>query len=315
MIRILLSLVLITSLHADINAQDTLVLYYDQQFQKTDDSSASNIAIAVRQDSLWQFSMFVIASQKRILSGYYDHDIKTLTGRCEYFYLSGKRRAMGYFHDGLKVGPWEQWDEKGKQTDSSFYSKGEPKFSYQTIYYENGTIHDFTFVNGSKSGRKVYNDEGILMTAQDFDDKAGIIKEYYQNGQPRVFSEFNKSGKLSKTTYYSENGTEIPETEVRKREAALQKKQLAMTPEYPGGMGSFQSYLLKNSVKTEYDDVQTQLQISFVLNEFGHATEIRVINAPNPTIESSIIKLIQQMTKWDMKGQKSWPVNLTINMR
>ncbi|MFL5773077.1 MAG: toxin-antitoxin system YwqK family antitoxin, partial [Flavisolibacter sp.] len=233
----------------------------------------------------------------------------------EYFYLNGQRHALGYFHDGLKVGPWEQWDEVGRIIDSSFFSNGQPKFTYLFTYNEDGTIRDISFENGIKNGRRSYNDKGVLLTVQDFEGKAGTIREYYKNGNPRVLSEFNKTGKLSKITYYSEDGKEIPEKELRKRQEEWEKKELAMTPEYPGGMGSFQTYLIKNTVSTEYDDVQKQVRISFVLNEFGRATEIQVIDAPNPTIERSLIRLIQQMVNWDMKGQKTWPVKLTLNMK
>jgi hypothetical protein len=310
---LLLALIFIFSLH--VKAQDTLVLYYDQDFQKTNDSLAPNVAVAIKQDTLWHFSMFTAESQKLILNGYYDHDFKNMTGRCEYFYENGQRRSLGYFHNGTQAGPWQSWDSEGRTTDSIFFAGGVPKFQYTTAYFEDGNIKDYSFTDGSKSGRKTYNEDGVLVTLQDFDGKAGTVREYQKNGKPRVFSEFNKAGKLTKTTYYSADGTEISEKDLKKAQAAWEKEQLAKTPEYPGGMGSFQTYLFKNTIHTERDDVQRDFEIAFVLNEFGRATDIHVINAPNPTVERSIIRLIQQMTNWDMKGQKTWPVHFTMNLK
>jgi hypothetical protein len=59
-----------------------------------------------------------------------------------------------------------------------------------------------------------------------------------------------------------------------------------------------------------------ELKISFYLNAQGRPYDIKITNAPNPTLENSVIRILQHMDSWDMKGQKVWgPVPVILLLK
>jgi antitoxin component YwqK of YwqJK toxin-antitoxin module len=296
-------------------AQDTLHFNFNNNFRMVEDSTAPNLGIAIKQDTLWNLLIVEIASGKLLMNGFYNKDFTGQVGKCEYFYTNGQRRSSGYFHNGVEAGEWDTWDSSGRIMDSTFFVSGSPKFSYKFEYYPDGILKETSFSDGvsAKSATKSFYEDGSLRSLGEFTNKSGTIKYFYENGQLSQLTEFNKAGKVTRNVHYTEEGKEITEKELAKQREAL-------IPEFPGGQSSLQSYLLRNLVLTEAgpssDTYRMELKISFYLNAQGRPYDIKITNAPNPTLENSAIRILQHMDSWNMKGQKVWgPVTMILILK
>ena len=98
------------------------------------------------------------------------------------FWLKDIGKIMFTFEDGLKHGPWEEWDKSWKTLSRGLMNKGEPAgpTTYFT-YHKNGRKESQSVLNDKLHGTfKKWNPAGeILMKGQ--------IKDGLKDGQWKLF--------------------------------------------------------------------------------------------------------------------------------
>jgi protein TonB len=93
--------------------------------------------------------------------------------------------------------------------------------------------------------------------------------------------------------------------------AALDK-----TPEFPGGMKSFYTYISRNFEKPEIDDMNTiKVLVYFVIEKDGSMTDIRVTRDPGYGLGKEAIRVLKSLkTKWTPGMINSKPVRTAYNL-
>lgn len=111
-----------------------------------------------------------------------------LEGECHRFFANGKYSEYGYYSEGLKIGNWKYWNEKGVLIKECNFEKGRLKGNY-TEYYLDGNIQfsgEYIHITGKDS---VYAEDimtgELTVEVRDSDDipaKDGVWSYFNENG-------------------------------------------------------------------------------------------------------------------------------------
>ena len=87
---------------------------------------------------------------------------------------------------------------------------------------------------------------------------------------------------------------------IKKTEVPLEVDALDRLPMFPGGMNKFYEYVGNNFEKTELEeDATIRIMISFVIEENGSMTNIKVLNKTNEEADAEAIRVLKSLkTKW-----------------
>lgn len=91
---------------------------------------------------------------------------------------------------------------------------------------------------------------------------------------------------------------------------------LDKTPEFPGGMKSFYTYISRNFERPEIDDMNTiKVLVYFVIEKDGSMTDIRVTRDPGYGLGKEAIRVLKSLkTKWNPGIINSKPVRTAYNL-
>lgn len=97
-----------------VKAQDTLLLYYNGSWGKTDKANSTFIRKAYLSSGFWVVQDFYTKTGSLEKNGVYksiQDNIKE--GAFTNYYENGNKKSEGSFYDGFKIGNWQSWYEDG----------------------------------------------------------------------------------------------------------------------------------------------------------------------------------------------------------
>lgn len=183
-IKYLLLLSLISNI---IIAQDTVIVYYNQDWEKIDNKDYASFYRKAFYDStkLWRVRDYFISGKIQMEGAYKTKKEKKQAGYFSYYYENGQKQSEGYYAEGLKKGAWTQWHENGALQSEGKYKDGELNGTW--LY-----LHE----NGKKKSTGRYTDG-------EREEEWGF---WFQNGNPKAKGGYTHSLKNGEWTYYHENG-------------------------------------------------------------------------------------------------------------
>lgn len=287
-------------------AQDTLLLYFDNQVELVGDSTAKLVGIAVRQDSNWTVSVFDKESMKPVATRFYNYHFTERIGFLETYHPNGIIQTKGYFFKNLRAGVWRRWNEKGLLTDSSFYTNGKEDATATFIYHPNGQLAVYKFEReGTWELHQKYFDEAGNLTGEINNVGLKGRQISYQNGKKVLERHTDQTGSVIKEVHFKEDGTAF-----RSREWELVVAR--RSPEFPGGHDRLLDYL---KMRTSDNDEWTPVKVSFFLNEKGRPVDINIEGVRGAMQQQQVLAYLERMPSWKMKGiKRAGPFVYTITV-
>lgn len=184
-----------------VQAQDTLFIYYNSSWEKTDKTNSTFIRKAYLNSGFWMVQDFYSKTGNLEKVGTYKsiHD-NIKEGFFTFYYENGGKKSEGRFYDGFKIGIWQSWYENGAIRSKEQY------------------IDDIETVKKIKSegiislGYKLNVGKYFLDSLSIFQ---GISQWFYSNGQMSAEEEWgntlisvkhwNETGKKQKVDFDKEN--------------------------------------------------------------------------------------------------------------
>lgn len=112
------------------------------------------------------------------------------------YYENGQLEAKGKYIDGVKIGFWYIFDEKGILREEITYINGEALFGIRT-FSESGTVSSSgTIREGFQDGKwSFYDDKGKLLVNMEFKNgiREGVFIAYSEKGAPIVVGIFENN--------------------------------------------------------------------------------------------------------------------------
>ncbi len=220
-------------------------------------------------------------------------------------YSTRKIETTGRYYKGTKTGLWLTYSSSGRITDSALYPNGH--LSRYTAFYESGKIKD---------------------TARLDAHGAGLSKGYWESGLPEHTGQFSNWEKTGKWLYYNQEGVicasenMVADTiasvlyyDSQGRHPIVRKPPYEEEAEYPGGIQRWLYYISKSINAKPLPDVYLNgkvdgvVQISFVINETGQVTEIKVRNSIHPDLDSLAVSVIRNSADWHPSMEHNRHVN------
>ena len=163
---------------------DSLIYFFDKNFEPVTREKTIYVGIAVKQGDLYKLNIYDNQSEKMVITGYYeDSMLKISEGLFQYFELDGSLTERGTFVKGKKEGLWLSFYRSGKVKDSAYYEKDNWVSKYE--YRDDGSILREAHRNGKKLEQKEYRENGKLSLYQGFgeDGKMAFQGGYDENGE------------------------------------------------------------------------------------------------------------------------------------
>lgn len=312
MLRSVFFIWVLFSFHSSF-AQDTLVVRYDDQLVPTKDSAAPNVGVLVRQGTVWSAMVFDVATQVRLMTGYYAADGTTGEGPFDYYSGNGSRYMHGYYHEGKKVGVWKEWNEQQHLTDSIYFDAGNIMVDTHYTYRRDGSLSSFDF-NDHRERHHIlrsFSEEGLVMNESEWWGKKGAVRDFYADHSLARLVEYDSSGKKSKPHYYDRKQTEISEADYIKQ---LKDDE----PEFKGGYVALQHYFEKHMRAPDayrFPNSALKVTVSFMLDEKGKAFHVQVLEYTDMEWQRAAVDFFAGMPNWDMKGHRIWgPVTYSFQL-
>lgn len=88
-------------------------------------------------------------------------------------------------------------------------------------------------------------------------------------------------------------------------------------PEFPGGDKEMFKFIYSNiryPVICQENGVDGMVSLSFVINEKGDVTNIKVLGGPDANLEREAVRVVEKMPQWTPGKQRGRPVKVTYNL-
>ncbi|MEO9964644.1 MAG: hypothetical protein ABJF11_02575 [Reichenbachiella sp.] len=181
--------------------------YYDQE--KTVVKEVFTVRDTISNQLNGPYTSYYLSGIKKA-EGFYAGN--KASGNWVYYFENGKIRQTGSFLHGRTVGIWSDYFENGNLRSEGILSNGK-KVGQWSYYYEAGSLKsEGQYDQEVRVGTWNYYYEGGGMKAQTlFNQGSGIYKEFYSSGKLKMQG-LNKSGKSdSLWVYYYESGEKMAE--------------------------------------------------------------------------------------------------------
>lgn len=89
------------------------------------------------------------------------------------------------------------------------------------------------------------------------------------------------------------------------------------SPEFPGGEGAMMKYIAENldyPPLARENNIQGRVVLSFVVNEDGHISDIKVVKDLGYGTAEAAIKVVKSMPRWKPGKQRNKPVKVRFNL-
>jgi antitoxin component YwqK of YwqJK toxin-antitoxin module len=290
--------------------QDSLVYFFDKNYNSCNRDVAYYVGIGTKNNSLWQFDCYINETGIKVTSGSYrDSLLNNAEGLFNYYFEDGTLSSTGNYHLGKETGLWKKWDNAGHLIDSMMYENGKITTEVSWRYY-NGELQNYRYTNALTKESKAFEyHNNILLRESNFIGKSGEIKEYYANGKVSIYQKF-ENDKIKIVRRYNENGEEVKPEQIKNQ---------VQIPEFPGGEGALQRWM-DNELRTP-DNLKPEMRfnqtatIMFKLDERGRVIDVSITGVDASDLTMFLKNRIERMPNWIMHGFKTWgPVTLTLRI-
>jgi hypothetical protein len=133
--------------YQDILARQKVIINYDDHTVVTYTKSVEKVL--PKNDSYYHW---LSGSSINVTQGGFSG--KLLNGSFESFFLNKNLKESGQFVNGLKVGKWKSWDDKGVLTDKYVWKGGKKNGHYQKFNSDGKQIEYGSFRNNLLDGKR-----------------------------------------------------------------------------------------------------------------------------------------------------------------
>ena len=88
-------------------------------------------------------------------------------------------------------------------------------------------------------------------------------------------------------------------------------------PEFPGGEAALHKYIaqsIKYPVIAQENGIQGRVYVSFVINQKGEVTDIKIARGVDPALDKEAMRVISKMPKWKPGKQRGKPVKVSFTV-
>ena len=88
-------------------------------------------------------------------------------------------------------------------------------------------------------------------------------------------------------------------------------------PEFPGGEAALHQYIAKSikyPVIAQENGIQGRVYVSFVINQKGEVTNVKIARGVDPALDKEAIRVIQSMPKWKPGKQRGKAVKVSFTV-
>lgn len=184
--KILISLFLLCAASGYLFAQDTITIYYDNNWVEI---SNKNDAVYYRKafqesKNVWTAHDYYMSNKIQMTGAYKSKKFTSKQGHFTYFYENGNTLSEGNYVDDKLVGLWNYWYDNGQKKSVGEFSEGLEEGVWE-YWYENGTkLSAGLYLKGEKIGVwNYYYEDGKLKGTETY-QKVGycMFEGFYANG-------------------------------------------------------------------------------------------------------------------------------------
>lgn len=178
-------------------SQDTIVTYYDKDWESLKDSSGAHYYSSFFQinDSLWKVEDYYIDGQIQMIGYYEDSNKVKKTGSFKYYYKSGKIKTERKHVNGMIIKEIGYF-ESGQIKEEINFTNGQFDGELRT-YWENGTLHRNEFYNNGK----VVSGKMWSSTGEQVDFFPYFVLPEYKGGEKRLMKFISRNVQYPKECY------------------------------------------------------------------------------------------------------------------
>lgn len=268
--------------------------YYDYTWKRCEPANARYYALIEKTDSGWHRRDYFIHEGSLQMDGYYaDQECKISNGTFYYFYSNKNLQSKGNYINGKRDGVWLSYYPDQVMSDSSNYFHGN-RVGLCLGWHDNGYTSDSAVFNEDGSGVEVnWFDNGNPSSAGRYNAGSkpnGKWQFFHKNGNLSAVEIYNNGNLVSKTLY-NEDGTALPDTTSRDREAS-----------FPGGVQAWQKFMLKqlwfpDQYKITNAD-KAVVVVTFTIDEDGNVTDANLLAPFHPAFDNIALKMLAKSPKW-----------------
>ncbi len=268
---------------SNLNAQDTIIIYYDSNWDKTTIENAKYYRKAFEvENQKWQAIDYYLPSNTIQMKGSYLSDsMEVKDGKFDYFYDNGKLDRYGNYKNNKRTGEWSYFHKNGEDAGHKLYDNLGSKTGDWISYYKNGTTYY----------------EGAYLN----DKKNGIWKWYYKVGRPSSIEEYVE-GELKKVQFYTIGGTK------QKGKAEIESK-----PKFKGGIDKLIKYLsktIKYPIEAQSLGVEGRVRVKFVVDTDGSITNVSIVESLGYGCDIEAARVVENMPNWEPGKQHNLPIKV-----
>lgn len=207
----ILSIILMVGFSRESFTQDTVVTYFDQDWNELKDSSGASYFRKSWHlaDKSWAVEDYFISGAVQMTGQFDGKKLKNKQGDFIYYYENGQVASKGKYVNGQGDGFWQYWFEDGNKKSEGAYVNGWKEGAW--TYWQNGGARQSSgnYVAGKYDGKWTYYYE------DDTKKSEGIYSEglgegtwiyYHQDGSKKAEGAFLNDEKRDTWTYWYENG-------------------------------------------------------------------------------------------------------------
>jgi len=207
---ILLKLAFILSSFNYVLAQDTITIYYNNDWNEIPDKNLATYYRKAFLDSnkVWTAHDYYMSNQIQMIGTFKSKKFTTKLGHFIYFYENGRKDSEGDYKNNKNEGTWIYWHENGQKKSEGVF-RNDLKQDKWTYWHDNGQKEsEGLYIDDNEENKWEYwFESGEKLSEGKFlhGRKDGIWKYFYKKGQIKTVEEY-KDCKLNFITGYFDNG-------------------------------------------------------------------------------------------------------------
>jgi TonB family protein len=263
--RALFPYLIIASFHS--SAQDTIVVYFNQDWARTNKYAADYTRKAVENnDGLYESTDYRKDGSIYKTGFYSDNELKTEVGVFSYYFESGELDEVANYVDGEREGKYNSYFKSGAESCFGQYSEGR-KTAVWKYYFKDGSMSE---------------------TGEYRDGEMEGSWTYYRNDGSICSREHYSKGDLDSAIYLDKDGIE--------EEYAAETE-----PSFPGGEAAMMQWVQNNieyPVEAVENGEQGIVYVQFVINRDGTIGQIKTVRGVSDVLDEESERLIKSMPLW-----------------
>jgi antitoxin component YwqK of YwqJK toxin-antitoxin module len=212
--KILISFLFLCTVSGFLFAQDTITIYYDNNWVEISNNNDAVYYGKAFQESknVWKVHDYYMSNKIQMTGAYKSKKLTTKNGHFTYYFENGNKTSEGNYIDDKLEGLWNYWFESGEKKSEGEYSDGEKtgvwyywypnsklksKGTYKKVgsyayegFYENGiTNAKGNITNGKPQGMWVYwNSDGRKTLQGNFNNglREGEWTRFFRDGEMKL---------------------------------------------------------------------------------------------------------------------------------